>query len=52
MVELGPEGGDGGGLICAEGTPHEVARRKTATGKVLKALFDAEGVPARKRVTA
>ncbi|MBF5044815.1 excinuclease ABC subunit A [Aggregicoccus sp. 17bor-14] len=48
VVELGPEGGDGGGLICAEGTPHEVARRKTATGKVLKALFEAEGLPRRR----
>ena len=43
LVELGPEGGDAGGRICAEGTPREVARKKTATGVVLKTLFEAEG---------
>ena len=26
IIDLGPEGGDGGGLIVAEGTPEEVAR--------------------------
>jgi excinuclease ABC subunit A len=26
IVDLGPEGGDGGGLIVAEGTPEDVAR--------------------------
>jgi excinuclease ABC subunit A len=25
-VDLAPEGGDGGGLIVAEGTPEDVAR--------------------------
>ena len=25
IIDLGPEGGDGGGLIVAEGTPEEVA---------------------------
>ncbi|HEX8440811.1 MAG TPA: excinuclease ABC subunit A, partial [Archangium sp.] len=47
VVELGPEGGEAGGLIVAEGTPREVSRLKTATGRVLKALFTAEE-PARK----
>jgi excinuclease ABC subunit A len=47
VVELGPEGGEAGGLIVAEGTPREVSRLKTATGRVLKALFAAED-PARK----
>jgi excinuclease ABC subunit A len=42
MVELGPEGGEQGGHIVAEGTPREVAKRKTATGRVLKSLFSGE----------
>jgi excinuclease ABC subunit A len=36
LVELGPEGGQAGGMLVAEGTPEEVARMKTATGKVLR----------------
>ncbi|HYO59654.1 MAG TPA: excinuclease ABC subunit A, partial [Archangium sp.] len=47
VVELGPEGGEAGGSLVAEGTPREVARVKTATGRVLKSLFAAEE-PARK----
>jgi excinuclease ABC subunit A len=39
VVELGPEGGEEGGRIVAQGTPREVCRAKTATGRVLKALF-------------
>jgi excinuclease ABC A subunit len=39
VVELGPEGGAGGGLLIAEGTPRDVAKKKTPTGTVLKALF-------------
>jgi excinuclease ABC subunit A len=47
VVELGPEGGDAGGLMVAEGTPREVARKKTATGRVLKSLFETEGAARR-----
>jgi excinuclease ABC subunit A len=39
IVELGPDGGDRGGRIVAEGAPRAVARKKTATGVVLKKLF-------------
>ncbi len=28
IIDMGPEGGDGGGRIVAEGTPEEVAKRK------------------------
>ena len=31
VVELGPEGGEAGGRIVAEGTPAEIARARTAT---------------------
>jgi excinuclease ABC subunit A len=38
LVDLGPEGGDGGGLIVAEGTPEQVAKNLASyTGKYLKA---------------
>jgi excinuclease ABC subunit A len=39
LVELGPEGGDAGGRIVAEGAPRDVAKKKTATGVVLKGFF-------------
>jgi len=28
IIDMGPEGGDGGGTVVAEGTPQEVARSK------------------------
>jgi excinuclease ABC subunit A len=41
LVDLGPEGGDGGGWLVAEGTPEEVSRvRKSYTGQYLKRMFD------------
>jgi len=39
IVDLGPEGGKRGGTITAVGTPEEVARTKTATGEVLRAVL-------------
>ena len=40
LIDMGPEGGDGGGLIIAEGTPEEVAKStKSYTGKYLKAML-------------
>ncbi|NNC94113.1 MAG: excinuclease ABC subunit UvrA [Chitinophagales bacterium] len=37
IIDLGPEGGDGGGYIIAEGTPEEVAMNdKSYTGQFLK----------------
>ncbi len=38
VVELGPEGGEGGGAIVAAVTPGELRSLKTATGKVLRQL--------------
>ncbi|HEY0159537.1 MAG TPA: excinuclease ABC subunit UvrA [Thermoanaerobaculia bacterium] len=40
VLDLGPEGGDGGGLVIAKGTPEEIARVKASpTGQYLaKAL--------------
>jgi len=40
LIDIGPEGGDGGGLIVAEGTPEEVAEHKTShTGEFLKKIL-------------
>ncbi len=40
IIDLGPEGGDGGGRIVAEGTPEEVAKcSKSYTGKYLKPML-------------
>ncbi|QRQ80819.1 excinuclease ABC subunit UvrA [Paralysiella testudinis] len=40
IVDLGPEGGDGGGKIIAKGTPEEVVKsKKSYTGKYLKEIF-------------
>ena len=40
IVDLGPEGGDGGGKIIAAGTPEELAEHSTShTGKFLKEML-------------
>ena len=41
VIDLGPEGGDFGGEIVAEGTPEELARKSTIsyTGKYLKNIL-------------
>ena len=43
IIDLGPEGGDGGGTIVAVGTPEEICRVSASyTGKYLKPLLDAK----------
>ncbi|MBQ9182908.1 MAG: hypothetical protein IJ143_03900, partial [Neisseriaceae bacterium] len=40
IIDLGPEGGDGGGTIVATGTPEEVAKnKKSQTGKYLQKML-------------
>ncbi len=40
IIDLGPEGGDGGGTVVASGTPEKVAEcEKSYTGKFLKPLL-------------
>jgi excinuclease ABC subunit A len=39
VVELGPTGGESGGYKLAEGTPAEVAKSRTPTGRVLAELL-------------
>lgn len=41
VIDLGPEGGRGGGQIIAQGTPEEVANDSAShTGRYLKAMLD------------
>ena len=41
VVDLGPEGGNGGGMIVAQGTPEDVAAsKKSYTGKYLKKVLE------------
>ena len=43
IIDLGPEGGDGGGTVVAAGTPEEVARCETSfTGQYLKKALAAK----------
>jgi excinuclease ABC subunit A len=40
LIDLGPEGGSGGGTIVAQGTPEEVAKNpKSYTGKYLAPML-------------
>jgi excinuclease ABC subunit A len=40
VIDMGPEGGNGGGLIIAEGTPEQVAKVKGSyTGQFLKTVL-------------
>ena len=41
IIDIGPEGGAGGGRVIAEGTPREVAScRESATGEFLKRILE------------
>ena len=48
IIDLGPEGGDGGGRIVASGSPARVARvtRRSHTGRVLNEFLRERGAPA------
>ena len=40
IIDLGPEGGDGGGTVVACGTPEEICKnKKSYTGQYLKKLL-------------
>jgi excinuclease ABC subunit A len=52
IIDLGPEGGDGGGQIIATGTPEDVAAtRGSFTGEFLKQMLVPPGGAARKAAT-
>jgi excinuclease ABC subunit A len=44
LIDLGPEGGDKGGFVIAEGTPEDLARSpESATGQYLKRILEKAG---------
>ena len=44
LIDLGPEGGDKGGFIIAEGTPEGLAQQpESATGQYLRRLLEKRG---------
>ena len=41
IIDLGPEGGNGGGMIVAEGTPEQIAAcEESYTGQFLKSYLE------------
>ncbi len=41
IIDLGPDGGDGGGMVVATGTPEEIAKNdKSYTGQFLKHMLE------------
>ncbi|MEM9855610.1 MAG: excinuclease ABC subunit UvrA, partial [Pseudomonadota bacterium] len=47
IIDVGPEGGDGGGTIVATGTPEDVARvAQSHTGRYLKPMLEASKLAA------
>ena len=43
IIDIGPEGGAGGGTVIAEGTPEEVAKnKKSYTGEYIKRMLNRE----------
>ena len=48
IIDLGPEGGDGGGEIVAQGTPEDVAKvARSYTGQFLKPVLGRKSVERR-----
>ncbi len=48
IIDMGPEGGDGGGEVVAQGTPEQIARNpRSYTGQYLKPVLARKGAKAR-----
>jgi excinuclease ABC subunit A len=52
IVDLGPEGGSGGGRVVAKGTPEEVSGTDTHTARYLRTCLAASSNPSTARSTA
>ncbi|HLV44816.1 MAG TPA: hypothetical protein VKY39_07650, partial [Aggregatilineales bacterium] len=47
LIDLGPEGGNAGGRVVAEGTPEQVARvEESYTGRFLRQILNHEAAQA------
>jgi excinuclease ABC subunit A len=50
VIDLGPEGGDGGGEIIATGTPEDIAQKPGShTGAFLRPVLERANTPRRRR---
>jgi excinuclease ABC subunit A len=50
VVDMGPEGGDGGGMVIAVGTPEQIAANKAShTGHYLQTTLGQQVLPARRK---
>ncbi len=53
IIDMGPEGGDGGGEVVATGTPEQIARNpRSYTGQYLKPVLARKGAKASKSAAA
>ena len=49
LIDMGPEGGEGGGTVVGTGTPYQLAANKASyTGQYLKPLLEKQQAPAAK----
>lgn len=51
LIDIGPEGGGGGGRVIAEGTPEKIAEEKSPTGIALKSALYPEPIQPKKLKT-
>jgi excinuclease ABC subunit A len=50
VIDMGPEGGSGGGTVVAEGTPEDVAQVEAShTGRFLRGIIGVPAAPPAKR---